>query len=171
MKKILLLSDTHGHIDNSILKYVKQADEVWHAGDIGDLNVTDTIEKLKPLKAVYGNIDGQEARVTFPEFQHFYCEKVQVLMTHIGGNPGRYNPKVREALSKSFPKIFICGHSHILKIEFDKINNVLYLNPGAAGRHGFHKKRTMIRFEINEDKIENMEVIELGNRSKLPQSI
>lgn len=167
MKKILLLSDTHGHIDNSILKYVKQADEVWHAGDIGDLNVTDTIEKLKPLKAVYGNIDGQEARVTFPEFQHFYCEKVQILMTHIGGNPGRYNPKVREALSKSFPKIFICGHSHILKVIQDKKYNHLHMNPGAVGVQGFHKIRTMLRFEINGAKIENLEAIELGIRGSV----
>ena len=164
MKKILLLSDTHGHIDDSILKYVISADEVWHAGDIGNLTVTDAIEKIKPLRAVYGNIDGQDARLSYPEFQHFYCEKILVLMTHIGGSPGRYNPKVRSVLSKSFPKLFICGHSHILKVMKDKKYKHLHMNPGAAGIQGFHKVRTMLRFEINEDKIENLEAIELGIR-------
>lgn len=164
MKKILLLSDTHGHIDKSILKYVRNTDEVWHAGDIGDLSVTDTIEKIKPLRAVYGNIDGQDARLSYPEFQQFYCEKVLVLITHIGGSPGGYNQKVRDALSKSFPKIFICGHSHILKVMQDKKHKHLHMNPGAAGIQGFHQVRTMLRFEINKDKIENLEAIELGMR-------
>ena len=164
MKKILLLSDTHGNIDESILKYVISADEVWHAGDIGNLIVTDAIEKIKPLRAVYGNIDGQYARLSYPEFQNFYCEKVLVLMTHIGGSPGRYNPKVRSVLSKSYPKLFICGHSHILKVMQDKKYKHLHMNPGAAGIQGFHQVRTMLRFEINEDKIENLEAIELGIR-------
>ena len=171
MKKILLLSDTHSHLDKAMLKYINQADEVWHAGDIGDIKVTDEIKKLKPLRAVYGNIDDYLVRSSIQEINTFICEKVKVSMIHIAGKPPYYNKKSKSLIKKENPKIFICGHSHILKIEFDKINNVLYLNPGAAGRHGFHKKRTMIRFEINEDKIENMEVIELGNRSKLPQSI
>tara|TARA_B100000767_G_C19766821_1_gene537965 strand:- start:2553 stop:3062 length:510 start_codon:yes stop_codon:yes gene_type:complete len=164
LKKILLLSDTHGYIDKRILSYVHQADEVWHAGDIGNLDVTDQIEKLKLLRAVYGNIDGKYARVSFPEFQQFYCEQVSVLIIHIGGYPGRYNSKIRELLSKSSPKIFICGHSHILKVMHDKKYKLLYINPGAAGVHGFHKIRTMLRFEIDGDQIQNLEAIELGQR-------
>lgn len=164
MKKILLLSDTHGYVDKRILNYVEQADEVWHAGDIGNLDVTDQIEKLKPLKAVYGNIDGKDARISFPEFQQFNCEQVSVLMTHIGGYPGRYTPKIKELLSKSSPKLFICGHSHILKVMQDKKYKLLHMNPGAAGVQGFHKIRTMLRFEINGDQIHNLEAIELGQR-------
>tara|TARA_B100000767_G_scaffold270692_1_gene294863 strand:- start:2556 stop:3056 length:501 start_codon:yes stop_codon:yes gene_type:complete len=164
LKKILLLSDTHGHIDHRIISYIKEVDEVWHAGDIGNLSVTKAIIKIKPLRAVYGNIDGQEARLSFPEFQNFYCEKIAVLMTHIGGKPGSYNQKVRNSLNKSFPKLFICGHSHILKVIQDKKYKHLHMNPGAAGVQGFHKVRTMLRFEINEDKIENLEAIELGIR-------
>ena len=164
MKKILLLSDTHGYVDKRILSYVEQADEVWHAGDIGNLEVTDQIQKLKPLRAVYGNIDGKDARDSFPEFQEFYCEQVSVLMTHIGGYPGRYNPKIKELLSKSSPKLFICGHSHILKVIQDKKNKILHMNPGAAGIQGFHKIRTMLRFEIEGNQIHNLEAIELGQR-------
>ena len=164
MKKILLLSDTHGYVDKRILSYVEQADEVWHAGDIGNLEVTDQIQKLKPLRAVYGNIDGKDARVSFPEFQEFYCEQVSVLMTHIGGYPGRYNPKIKELLSKSSPKLFICGHSHILKVMQDKKYKILHMNPGAAGIQGFHKIRTMLRFEIVGNQIHNLEAIELGQR-------
>ena len=164
MKKILLLSDTHGYVDKRILSYVEQADEVWHAGDIGNLEVTDQIQKLKPLRAVYGNIDGKDARISFPEFQEFYCEQVSVLMTHIGGYPGRYNPKIKELLSKSSPKLFICGHSHILKVMQDKKYKILHMNPGAAGIQGFHKIRTMLRFEIVGNQIHNLEAIELGQR-------
>ena len=167
MKKILLLSDTHGYVDKRILSYVEQADEVWHAGDIGNLEVTDQIQKLKPLRAVYGNIDGKDARVSFPEFQEFYCEKVSVLMTHIGGYPGRYNPKIKELLIKSSPKLFICGHSHILKVMQDKKYKILHMNPGAAGIQGFHKIRTMLRFEIEGNQIHNLEAIELGQRGIL----
>ena len=166
MKKILLLSDTHGFIDEKILKHVRWADEVWHAGDIGDLSVTDTIAKIKPLKAVYGNIDGQEARKDFPLHQQFMCEGMSVWMTHIGGYPGKYNPKIKEALQLNPPQIFICGHSHILKVQFDKNLNLLHLNPGAAGIHGFHEVRTMLRFAIENGKIKDMEIVELGARSK-----
>ena len=160
MKKILLLSDTHSYIDDDILKYVKQADEVWHAGDIGDLKVTDAIKKLKPLKAVYGNIDDAESRVEFPEHNRFFFEEVDLLMTHIGGYPGKYNTRVREMLYKHPPRLFICGHTHILKVMPDKNLNLLHMNPGAVGKHGFQQVRTMLRFTIDGKKIENLEVIE-----------
>ncbi|RYJ41008.1 Phosphodiesterase [Flavobacterium anhuiense] len=162
MKKILLLSDTHSHIDDTILKYVVQADEVWHAGDIGDLSVTDTIKKLKPLRAVYGNIDDAKARLEFPLNNRFSCENVSVWITHIGGYPGKYNQNVREELALNPPKLFICGHSHILKVMFDKKHNLLHMNPGAAGKSGFHKVRTMLRFVIDDDKIKDLEIIEIG---------
>lgn len=164
MKKILLLSDTHSHIDDTILKYVNQADEVWHAGDIGDLKVTDTIKELKPLRAVFGNIDNNEARQEFPLNNRFMCEGVDVWITHIGGYPGRYSTAVKEEIKVNPPKLFISGHSHILKVQFDKKLDLLHMNPGAAGIHGFHQVRTMLRFEINGKKIEKLEVIELGKR-------
>ncbi|WOD44230.1 metallophosphoesterase family protein [Hwangdonia lutea] len=160
MTKILLLSDTHGYMDNAILKYVKQADEVWHAGDIGDLKVTDAIKKLKPLRAVYGNIDDTKIRTEFPEHNRFMCEDVDVWITHIGGYPKAYNVRVREDIRLNPPKLFICGHSHILKIMPDKKLNLLHMNPGAVGKHGFHKKRTMLRFTIDGKKIDNLELIE-----------
>lgn len=161
MKKILLLSDTHSYMDDTILKYVKQADEVWHAGDIGDLEVTDRIKALKPLRAVYGNIDDAKARVEFPEHLRFLCEDVDVWMTHIGGYPPKYNNRVRESIAANPPDIFICGHSHILKVMPDKKLGLIHMNPGAIGKHGFHKVRTMLRFTINGKAIENLEVIEL----------
>ena len=164
LRKILLLSDTHSHIDEVILKYVDWADEVWHAGDIGDLQVTDTIKKRKPLRAVYGNIDDDKARMEFPLNNRFWCEGVEVWITHIGGYPGKYNLAVREALKKSPPKLFICGHSHILKVQFDKTLQMLHMNPGACGIHGFHQVRTMLRFEIDGDKIQSLEVIEIGKK-------
>ncbi|WP_353076453.1 metallophosphoesterase family protein [Flavobacterium sp.] len=164
MKKIVLLSDTHSHIDDTILKYVKLADEVWHAGDIGDLKVTDTIKKLKPLRAVFGNIDNHEARLEYPLNNRFICEGVDVLITHIGGYPGKYSPAIREEITQNPPKLFICGHSHILKVMFDKKLNCLHMNPGAAGISGFHQKRTMLRFEIDGDKIQSLEVIEIGDK-------
>ena len=162
MKKILLLSDTHSYIDDAIIKYVKRADEVWHAGDIGDLNVTDTIKKLKPIRAVYGNIDNSEARAEFPEHNRFMCEDVDVWMTHIGGYPPRYNNRVRDELQANPPNIFISGHSHILKVMPDKKLDLLHINPGAIGTHGFHKARTMVRFEIEGKQIKNLEVIEFN---------
>ncbi|WP_405296081.1 metallophosphoesterase family protein [Algibacter sp. Ld11] len=164
MKKILLLSDTHSYIDNDVLKYVKQADEVWHAGDIGDLKVTDAIKELKPLRAVYGNIDDAKARGEFPEHNRFMCEDVDVWITHIGGYPPKYNLRVIEEIKKNPPKIFISGHSHILKVMPDKKLNVLHMNPGAVGKHGFHKIRTMLRFTIDGKKIDNLEVVEFPNR-------
>jgi len=164
MKKILLLSDTHSHIDATILKYVNQADEVWHAGDIGDLMVTDTLKKLKPLRAVYGNIDDDKARKEFPLHNRFVCEGVDVWITHIGGYPGKYNQVIRNELQLNPPKLFICGHSHILKVQFDKTLNLLHMNPGAAGIYGFHQVRTMLRFEIDGDKIQSLEIVEIGKK-------
>ena len=161
MKKILLLSDTHGHMDDRILHYAKQADEIWHAGDIGSLEVTDKLEAIKPLKAVYGNIDNAEIRKEFPLNNRFMCEDVDVWITHIGGYPGRYSPAVKDDIKKDPPKIFISGHSHILKVMNDKNLNLLHMNPGAAGKQGFHKKRTMLRFKISGKDISDLEVIEL----------
>lgn len=164
MKKILLLSDTHSYIDDQILKFVKQADEVWHAGDIGDLKVTDAIKKLKPLRAVFGNIDNKDLRAEFPLDNKFILENVSVWITHIGGYPGKYSQHVRKELKENPPQLFICGHSHILKIQFDEKLNLLHLNPGACGKHGFHKTRTMLRFELDKGEIKNLEVIELTKR-------
>ncbi|WP_445732784.1 metallophosphoesterase family protein [Mariniflexile sp.] len=164
MIKILLLSDTHSYIDDDILKYVKQADEVWHAGDIGDLKVSDAIKQLKTLRAVYGNIDDAKMRGEFPENNRFMCENVDVWMTHIGGYPGAYNMGIREEIRTNPPKLFICGHSHILKVMPDKKLDLLHMNPGAVGKHGFHKVRTMLRFTIEGSKIDNLEVIEFEKR-------
>lgn len=164
MRKILLLSDTHSHIDDTILKYVDQADEVWHAGDIGDLVVTDTLKKHKPLRAVFGNIDGDKARMEFPLHNRFMCEDVDVWITHIGGYPGKYSPNIKNEIVINPPKLFITGHSHILKVMFDKKLNLLHMNPGACGIHGFHQVRTMLRFVIEGDKIKDLEVIEIGKK-------
>ena len=164
MKKILLLSDTHSHIDETILKYVNLADEVWHAGDIGDLKVTDELKKYKPLRAVYGNIDDDKARMEFPLNNRFMCEGVDVWITHIGGYPGKYNQAIKEEIKQNPPKLFICGHSHILKVQFDKSLNLLHMNPGACGIYGFHQLRTMLRFEINGEKIQSLEIIEIGKK-------
>ncbi|WP_303849127.1 metallophosphoesterase [Apibacter mensalis] len=161
MRKILLLSDTHSYIDDRILEYASQADEVWHAGDIGDIKVSETLKKTVPIfKAVYGNIDGTEIRKEFPLNLRFFCEKVDVWMTHIGGYPGKYAPIIREEIKLNPPKLFICGHSHILKVMNDKKLHLLHMNPGAIGIYGFHKVRTMLRFEINQETIQNLEVIE-----------
>lgn len=160
MKKILLISDTHGYIDEKIIKYANQVDEIWHAGDIGDISVTDTLKTIKPLKAVYGNIDDQKIRSEFPLHNRFLCEKVDVWITHIGGYPKKYNPKIIDELRSNPPDLFICGHSHILKVINDKDLNLLHINPGAIGKHGLHNVRTMIQFEINGDKIENLSIVE-----------
>ncbi len=151
MKRILLLSDTHSHLDDVILKYVDQADEVWHAGDIGNLEVTDTLKNHKPLRAVYGNIDNDKARMEFPLHNRFFCEGVDVWITHIGGYPEKYNQEIRAEITKNPPKLFICGHSHILKVIYDKKLQLLHMNPGAAGKSGFHQVRTMLRFVIDGD--------------------
>lgn len=160
MKKILLLSDTHGTIDNFILKYAAEADEIWHAGDIGDIKVTDALAQLAPLLAVYGNIDGGTLRSEFPLHQKFDCEGLRVWMTHIGGSPGKYRPEIRESLRTKPPGLFICGHSHILKVQFDARHQCLFMNPGAAGCHGFHQVRTMLRFHVEAGKVQQLEVVE-----------
>ena len=167
MKKILLLSDTHSHIDEQMLKHIKQADEVWHAGDIGNVKVTDTIQKHTVLRAVYGNIDDVTVRKSFPLDAKFTIEDVTVWMTHIGGYPNRYDMRIRSLIKKTPPKLFISGHSHILKVMFDKKLNLLHINPGAVGKYGIHTVRTMVRFEIDKGTIQNLEIIELGNRRQI----
>ncbi|HET8854513.1 MAG TPA: metallophosphoesterase family protein [Salinimicrobium sp.] len=164
MKKILLLSDTHSYMDKRILHYAGEADEVWHAGDIGDVSVSDQIQEIAPLKAVFGNIDSAEIRKEFPLHQRFMCEKVDVWITHIGGYPGKYAPAIREEIKKNPPKLFITGHSHILKVISDKSLKLLHMNPGAAGKQGFQQVRTMLRFKIDGDEIKDLEVIELGKK-------
>tara|TARA_R110002051_G_scaffold276_3_gene1141 strand:+ start:7678 stop:8172 length:495 start_codon:yes stop_codon:yes gene_type:complete len=164
MTKILLLSDTHSHIDDAILKHVGWADEVWHAGDIGSLEVTDAIEKLKPLKGVHGNIDDHIIQKEFPENNRFFCESVDVWITHIGGYPPKYNTRTRDMIKENPPKLFISGHSHILKVMMDKKLGVLHMNPGACGKHGFHQVRTMLRFVIDGEDIKDLVVVELGKR-------
>ena len=163
--KILLLSDTHGYLDETILKYGSAADEIWHAGDFGSLHVSDTLSGIKKLRGVYGNIDSHEVRKVHPEIQSFSVDGLNVLMIHIGGHPGHYPSQVKNHIQNFKPDLFICGHSHILKVTRDKIhNNMLCVNPGAAGKYGFHTVRTMIRMEIIKSKINNLEVIELGKR-------
>ncbi len=164
MTKILLLSDTHGHMDEAILKYAAQADEIWHAGDIGDLDVTDKLNSLKPVRGVHGNIDDHTIQMEFPEHNRFQCEDVDVWITHIGGYPDRYNVRIREEIKRNPPKLFICGHSHILRVMYDKKLGLLHMNPGACGKQGFHQVRTMLRFVIHGEKITDLEVIELGKR-------
>ncbi|MXV38174.1 YfcE family phosphodiesterase [Flavobacteriaceae bacterium Ap0902] len=168
MKRILLLSDTHSYMDDRILHYASSNDEIWHAGDIGNIAVADALAALKPFRAVYGNIDGTEVRNSFPLNLIFELEGIKVFMTHIAGYPGKYNTRVKEQIIMHSPKLVICGHSHILKVMPDKNLNHLHMNPGAAGIHGFHQMRTMLQFELNEGNIENLSVIELGKRGSPP---
>ena len=153
-------------MDNRILHFTSQADEVWHAGDIGDLAVTDALAAVKPLRAVFGNIDDHKARGTFPLDLRFSCEGLKVWITHIGGYPGKYTPRVKQEMEHQAPDIFITGHSHILKVQWDKKFSLLHMNPGACGKSGFHQMRTMLRFDIDAKEIKNLEVIELGLRGK-----
>lgn len=164
MLRIGLLSDTHGYWDEKYATYFKDCDEIWHAGDIGSDILAAKLALLKPLRAVYGNIDGQAIRLSYPKIAHFTVEEVNVMMTHIGGYPGRYNPEIRPELYATRPNLFIAGHSHILKVAFDKNLNCLYINPGAAGKSGFHQVRTLVRFVIDGANIRDLEVIELGSR-------
>ena len=165
--KIGLLSDTHGYIDPRWASVFGKVDEIWHAGDIGTLEVSDFLSTLKPFRAVYGNIDGQEIRKRFPERLRFFCEKTEVLMIHIGGYPGHYDRRVREELRSNPPGLFISGHSHILKVMYDKRLGFLHINPGAAGISGFHNKRTVVRFVIEGTDIKDLEVIEMGPRGRI----
>lgn len=158
--KIGLLSDTHGWLDPKVEEFFKDCDEVWHCGDIGDITVTDHLATSFNLRAVYGNIDGGEVRQMFPEMLVFVCEGVKTLMTHIGGYPGHYDVRILEALNRERPQLFVCGHSHILKVMYDKNLECLHINPGAAGRYGFHKVRTVVRFTISAGKIKDLEVAE-----------
>ena len=161
MRKILLLSDTHSFMDEKIINYCKEVDEVWHAGDIGSLEVTNKIQEVSQLRAVFGNIDNKDIRSEFPLDNKFSIEGVNTWMTHIGGYPYRYDKRIRESISLRPPKLFISGHSHILKVQFDKKLNLLHMNPGAAGKHGFHKVRTMLRFQVEDSNIKKLEVIEM----------
>ncbi|MFC7525854.1 metallophosphoesterase family protein [Parapedobacter sp. GCM10030251] len=161
MIRIGLLSDTHGYLDEAIFQHFESCDEIWHAGDFGDIAVADTLAAFRPLRGVYGNIDGKDIRAVFPEHLRFNCEEVDVWMTHIGGYPNRYSPQVRKDIQLNPPRLFICGHSHILKVMYDQKLQCLHLNPGAAGKQGWHKVRTLLRFSINNKRIENLEVIEL----------
>lgn len=167
MTKIVLLSDTHGFLDPKVIKHVKLADEVWHAGDIGSLEVTDKLGQYATVRGVYGNIDNNEVRQEFPEYIFFTVDELKVLMIHIGGYPGTYNPKTRKLIEKYNPDLVIVGHSHILKVMQDKHSGHLHMNPGAAGIHGFHKFITLLRFEIHKGKISKLEAVELGKRGMI----
>ncbi len=161
MTKIGLLSDTHNYLHNKIFECFKNCDEIWHAGDIGNIGLADKLNEFKPLIAVYGNIDGYDVRAVYPKNLRFMCEKVDVWMTHIGGYPGRYAPEVIEKIKLNPPKLFISGHSHILKVIYDKKLNLLHVNPGAAGKYGIHKVITLVRFTIDINEIKDFEIIEL----------
>jgi uncharacterized protein len=164
MTRIGLLSDTHGYLDEAIFTHFDRCDELWHAGDFGDMAVADTLSAFKPLRGVYGNIDGPVIRHAYPENLRFMCEAVDVWMTHIGGYPGRYSPQVKQQIRLQPPQLFICGHSHILKVMYDQKLQCLHLNPGAAGKQGWHKVRTLLRFSIDDNRIDNLEAIELAVR-------
>lgn len=158
MKKIGIISDTHGCFDQRLHTFLADVDQVWHAGDFGSIEIADSIAEFKPLVGVYGNIDGGTTRIAYPKFQSFMCEDVRVLMTHIGGYPGRYDMRMY-AMIKSFqPNILIAGHSHILKVQYDRSNDLLFINPGAAGCSGFHKVRTAVRLTIDGRDIRDLEV-------------
>ena len=160
--KVGILSDTHSYWDDKYLHYFEPCDEIWHAGDIGSMEVADKLAAFRPLRAVHGNCDGGDLRRIYPEKLRWKCEDIDVLMTHIGGYPGHYDAKIRGTLFASPPKLFIAGHSHILKIQFDKTLNLLHINPGAAGQQGWHKERTLIRLTIEGSKFTDCEVISLG---------
>ena len=164
MKQIGLISDTHGYLDENVLKHFEDCDEIWHAGDFGNIDLANKLAAFKPLKGVYGNIDGQDIRTAYPEKLRWTCEDVPVFMTHIGGYPPKYNPAVKKELTDNPPKLFICGHSHILKVMFDEKLQCLHMNPGAAGLQGWHKVRTIIRFVVDGNNMKDCEVIELGKR-------
>jgi len=165
LKKILLISDTHDYLDPALIKHINYADEVWHAGDIGSTEISEIVQQLRPFRAVHGNIDGAELRSLFPETLVFDCENLKVLITHVGGYPKNYPSPARSLLLEHRPGLFICGHSHILKVMHDKELNLLYMNPGACGKHGFHQIKTALRFEIEAGEVKNLAVIELGKRS------
>ena len=164
MVRIGLISDTHSFLDESVFRHFEQCDEIWHAGDFGNAEVADRLAQFKPLRGVYGNIDGKDIRTIYPEHLKFNCEEVRVWMTHIGGYPGKYSPKIKVEINQNPPDLFISGHSHILKVMFDQKIRCLHLNPGAAGKEGWHKVRTLLRFCISGKKIHTLDAIELGTR-------
>ena len=161
MMRIGLLSDTHNILDPAVFEHFKEVDEIWHAGDVGTSAITDELAAFKPVRAVYGNIDGNDIRRDFPEHLKWRCEEVKVWMTHIGGYPKRYDPRVKAEIQLNPPDLFICGHSHILKVIYDKRLNLLHINPGAAGRYGFQNVSTLVRFSIEGKDIKDLQVIEL----------
>lgn len=164
MTRIGLISDTHNYLDDAVFEHFKSCDEIWHAGDFGSAAIADALKNFKPLRGVYGNIDGYDIRGEYPERLVWTCEKVKVVMQHIGGYPGRYAPGVKDILKKEQAGLFISGHSHILKVIYDDALHCLHMNPGAAGKQGWHKVRTLIRFTIDGSNIKDAEVIELGGR-------
>ena len=163
-KKIGLISDSHSYIDAKTLSYLQDVDEIWHAGDIGIRDVMEALPREKPVRAVFGNIDDANIQLEYPEWMDFELEGVKVLMTHIGGRPPRYAKGVKERIRSFGAQLFICGHSHICKVEYDKTLNCLYMNPGAIGQQGFHLMRTMLLFELEGGRIQNLRVVELGKR-------
>lgn len=165
MRRIGLISDTHNYLDEAVFKHFDKCDEIWHAGDFGSITIAEKLAAFKPLKGVYGNIDGNDIRTVYPEHLRWTCEAIPVYMTHIGGYPPKYNSAVKKELKANPPKLFICGHSHILKVMYDAELQCLHMNPGAAGMQGWHKVRTLIRFVIDGDNMRDCEVIELGKRS------
>ena len=164
MVRIGLISDTHSYLDDAVFKHFDKCDEIWHAGDFGNIQLADQLAAFKPLKGVYGNIDGKDIRQIYPEHLRFKCEEMDIWMTHIGGYPDKYSQFVKPEIYNNPPQLFITGHSHILKVMFDKKINCLHLNPGAAGKQGWQKVRTLMRFAINGNKIQDLEVIELGGK-------
>jgi putative phosphoesterase len=164
MKKIILISDTHSYIPQNFWKFLDGYDELWHAGDVGNVNLIDKLKSVIPVRGIYGNIDGTEIRKEFPEHLIFTEQGVKIVMLHIGGKPYKYSSRMRELIRQHRPKVVVCGHSHILRVEFDKRDNLLYLNPGAIGNQGFHKVKTMLRFTLDNGEVKNMEAVELGPR-------
>jgi len=162
MTRIGLISDTHNFLDPSVFEYFKNCDEIWHAGDFGTIKIANELKKFKLLKGVYGNIDGYDINSVYPEQLVFMCEEVKVMIRHIGGYPPRYNPETKKELLLHRPQLFVSGHSHILKIIYDDKLNCLHINPGAAGKHGWHKVRTLVRFVIDKKDMKDCEVIELN---------
>lgn len=166
MKRVGVISDTHGYWDEQIENFFIECDEIWHAGDIGNIETAIRIEEFKPLRAVFGNIDDFKVRSSFPKIQRFNCEDVDVLITHIGGYPNRYDSQILPLIKEHPPKLFICGHSHILKVIYDKRFELLHINPGAIGKSGFHNIRTAVRFIIDGEEIKSLEILEIPRGEK-----
>ena len=166
MTRIGLISDTHGYLDDAVFKHFENCDEIWHAGDFGNIELANELAAFKPLKGVYGNIDGYDVRSVYPAQSVWTCEEVTVLMTHIGGYPNRYAPGIKDELTRHAARLFIAGHSHILKVIYDHSLECLHMNPGAAGRQGWHRVRTVLRFTIDGSRIQDCEVVELGTRER-----